>query len=309
MTVDTESASPFASSLLFGYIGAFIYDGDAPLAERRAQALSLDTALLAELLGSAELRELIDADALSEIELELQRLTDNRRIRSVDDTHDALRILGDLSSQELMDRGAAEEWLVELQESRRAIVLRIAGELRWMAIEDAGRFRDALGVPLPVGIADAFLEPVKDPLGDLIGRFARTHGPFRTEEPAVRLGLGQAVVQEVLQPAAGPGPHRQGRVPARRHGTRSGATPRFCGRSGAGRSPSSARRSRRSTPDVLGRFLPAWHGVGSLRSGGVDALVRTIEQLQGTPIPGRRSGEAGAARPGAELPARRCSTS
>ncbi|HEX2072350.1 MAG TPA: DEAD/DEAH box helicase, partial [Geodermatophilus sp.] len=71
--VQTQSASPFAQSLLFGYVGQFIYEGDAPLAERRAQALALDSALLAELLGRSELRELLDAEALAEVEAELQR--------------------------------------------------------------------------------------------------------------------------------------------------------------------------------------------------------------------------------------------
>ncbi|MEX2552070.1 MAG: crosslink repair DNA glycosylase YcaQ family protein, partial [Actinomycetota bacterium] len=272
VTVDTDHASPFASSLLFGYVGAFIYDGDAPLAERRAQALSLDTALLAELLGSSELRELIDVDALSEIELELQRLTSDRRLRSADDTHDALRLLGDLTSEELTARGAGQEWLIELQESRRAIVLRIAGEYRWIAIEDAGRFRDALGVPLPVGIPEAFLQPAKDPLGDLVSRFARSHGPFVTEDPAARLGLGQAVVRDAL--------HRleaRGRV-VRGEFRPGGSGTEWCDaevlRAVRRRSIAKLRKEVEAVPpDVLGRFLPAWHGVGTLRAGGVDALV------------------------------------
>lgn len=284
VTVDTDHASPFASSLLFGYIGAFIYDGDAPLAERRAQALSLDTALLAELLGSSELRELIDPEALAEIELELQRLTQNRRLRSADETHDALRMIGDLSSQELVDRGGRQEWLVGLQETRRAIVLRIAGEDRWVTIEDSGKFRDALGVPLPVGIPEAFTEPVKDPLGDLVGRFARTHGPFMTGDPAARLGLGRAVVQESL--------HRlelRGRI-VRGEFRPGGAGSEWCDaevlRSVRRRSIAKLRKEVEAVPpEVLTRFLPAWQGVGSMRSGGMDSLMRTVEQLQGSPVP------------------------
>lgn len=284
VTVDTEHASPFAGSLLFGYIGAFIYDGDAPLAERRAQALSLDTALLAELLGSAELRELIDPDALAEIELELQRLAENRRVRSVDDAHDALRTVGDLSSEELMHRGAPAGWLAELQEGRRAIVLRIAGEHRWVAIEDAGRFRDALGVALPVGIPDAFTEPVKDPLGDLVGRFARSHGPFVTGDPAARLGLGRAVVQDALNRL-----EARGRI-VRGEFRPGGSGSEWCDaevlRSIRRRSIAKLRKEVEAvSPEVLGRFLPAWQGVGSMRSGGLDMLVRAIEQLQGSPVP------------------------
>ncbi|HZG93241.1 MAG TPA: DEAD/DEAH box helicase, partial [Mycobacteriales bacterium] len=182
--VDTPVASPFARSLLFGYIGAFMYEGDAPLAERRAAALSLDTALLAELLGQAELRELIDGDALAEIEVELQRLTPERAARHADDVADMLRFLGDLTTGEAVARGATPQWLAGLEESRRAIRVRIAGEERWLAIEDAGRLRDALGVPLPVGIPEAFLEPVRDPVGDLVGRYARTHGPFQVGDVA-----------------------------------------------------------------------------------------------------------------------------
>ena len=283
--VDTDHASPFAGSLLFGYIGAFIYDGDAPLAERRAQALSLDTALLAELLGSSELRELIDPEALSEIELELQRLTGDRRLRSPDAVHDALRFLGDLSEQELADRGADPGWLGALAGSRRAVELRIAGQQRWAAIEDAGRFRDALGTALPVGIPDAFLRPVADPLGDLIGRYARTHGPFQAPAPSARLGLGPAVVTEAL--------HRleaKGRV-VRGEFRPGGSGSEWCDaevlRAIRRRSLAKLRKEvEAAAPEVLGRFLPVWQGIGAVRTvGGVDGLIRAIEQIQGYPVP------------------------
>ncbi|HEX2053536.1 MAG TPA: DEAD/DEAH box helicase [Actinomycetota bacterium] len=283
--VDTDHASPFASSLLFGYIGAFIYDGDAPLAERRAQALSLDTALLAELLGSSELRELIDPEALAEIELELQRLAPNRKLRSVDDTADALRVVGDLTEQELLDRGAVPEWLEALRTGRRAIVLRIAGQDRWVAIEDAGRFRDALGVPLPVGIPDAFLKPVNDPLGDLIGRFARTHGPFQPAEPSSRFGLGPAVVKETLVRL-----ESRGRV-VRGEFRPGGSGSEWCDgevlRAIRRRSLAKLRKEvEAAPPEVLGRFLPVWQNVGAVRTlGGVDGLIRAIEQIQGAAVP------------------------
>ncbi|HEU4868922.1 MAG TPA: DEAD/DEAH box helicase [Actinomycetota bacterium] len=283
--VDTEHASPFASSLLFGYIGAFIYDGDAPLAERRAQALSLDTALLAELLGSSELRELIDPEALAEIELELQRLADTRKIRNADETHDALRMLGDLSEQELYDRGARSEWLAELQESRRALMLRIAGEMRWVAIEDAGRFRDALGTALPMGIPDAFLKPVNDPMGDLIGRYARSHGPFQAPDPAARFGLGTAVVTETLNRLESKGRMVRGEF---RPG---GAGTEWCDaevlRSIRRRSLAKLRKEvEAASPEVLGRFLPVWHGIGEVRTlGGLNGLIRAIEQIQGAAVP------------------------
>src|SRR5262249_25080789 len=152
----------------FGYVAAFMYEGDAPLAERRAQALSLDRSILAELLGRQELRELIDADALASLELELQRLAEDRHARTADDVHDLLRTVGDLSLDEVAARRAdpsrAGPWLDELQAGRRAIQVRVAGHDRWGAIEDASRFRDALGVPLPVGLPASFLEAVADPV-------------------------------------------------------------------------------------------------------------------------------------------------
>ncbi len=155
--VETSAPSPFARSLLFGYVGAFMYEGDSPLAERRAQALSLDSLLLAELLGSAELRELLDPDALAEIEAELQRLAPGRQARGAEGIADLLRVLGDLTAEEIEarltppDATAVAAMLAELQSARRALRVRIAGEERWVAVEDAGRLRDALGVPMPVG--------------------------------------------------------------------------------------------------------------------------------------------------------------
>ena len=214
--VETPQPSPFARSLLFGYVGMFLYEGDAPLAERRAQALSLDTALLAELLGQAELRELLDADAVAEVELQLQRLTDDRRAYDLDSTADLLRLLGDLTTAEALDRGATPAWLAELEAARRAIRVRVAGEERWIAIEDAGRVRDALGVPLPVGVPETFTEPVRDPLGDLVARYARTHGPFHAADCATRLGLGVAVVSGALERLAVDRPGGGRRVPAGR---------------------------------------------------------------------------------------------
>ncbi|MGA9856742.1 MAG: DEAD/DEAH box helicase, partial [Solirubrobacteraceae bacterium] len=192
--VETAAASPFARSLLFGYLGMFVYEGDAPLAERRAQALSLDSALLAELLGATDLRELLDADSVAAVEREVARLAEDRHARGPDGVHDLLRAVGDLTTAEALARGATPQDLADLEADRRAIRVRIAGQERWLAIEDAGRVRDALGVALPVGVPETFTEPVRDPLGDLISRYARTHGPFHADGPATRLGLGVAVV-------------------------------------------------------------------------------------------------------------------
>ncbi len=285
--VETAAPSPFARSLLFGYVGMFLYEGDAPLAERRAQALSLDSALLAELLGSTELRELLDADAVAAVEAELQRLPDDRHVYGPDGVHDLLRILGDLSTAEALERGATARDLAGLEEQRRAIRIRIAGEERWLAIEDAGRVRDALGTALPVGVPEAFTEPVRDPLGDLVSRFARTHGPFRPEEVAQRLGLGVAVVGAALDRLQAGGRVVQGEF-------RPGAVGLdWCDaevlRAIRRRSLAALRQEVEPVaPDALARFLPAWQGLGASASParrGADGVLRAVEQLAGTPIP------------------------
>jgi ATP-dependent helicase Lhr and Lhr-like helicase len=281
--VETDVPSPFARSLLFGYVGAFMYEGDSPIAERRAQALSLDTTLLAELLGETELRELIDPAALEQVEAELQRLPPDRHARDVEGAADLLRILGDLTTGEAAARGAAAGWLAELAASRRALLVRIAGEERWVPIEDAGRLRDALGVPLPVGVPAAFTEPVRDPLGDLVSRYARTHGPFTPAALAARFGIGVAVVTAALDRLAGAGRLASGPL---RPG---GAETDWCdvGVLRALRRRSLANLRREVEPvatEVLARFLPAWQSVGA-RASGPDALLAVLEQLAGALVP------------------------
>src|SRR5258708_21671201 len=110
-----------------------MYEGDAPLAERRAQALTLDRDLLAELLGSEDLRGLLDPVAIAAGELELQGLLPERFPRDADEAHDVLVRLGDLNDREAADRGVAMDWLHELERARRAVSVRIAGEPRWIA--------------------------------------------------------------------------------------------------------------------------------------------------------------------------------
>ncbi|MCA1726128.1 MAG: DEAD/DEAH box helicase [Actinobacteria bacterium] len=288
--VDTPFPSPFASSLQFGYVAAFMYEGDAPLAERRAQALSLDRSVLAELLGREELRELIDPGALADLELELQHLTDGRKARDADALHDLLIRLGDLSTEEAgaraMDPGAVPTWLETLRSAHRVIPVRVAGDDRWTAVEDAARLRDGLGVALPPGIPDSLLMPVDDPLGDLVGRYARTHGPFTAAEAAVRLGLGPAVVDEVLARL-----ERSARVVQGEF--RPGASGREwleteVLRKLRRRSLAALRREVEPVPqEALGRFVVAWQGLGpgGARRAGIEELYRTVEQLQGAPIP------------------------
>ena len=187
--VDVESSqpSPFARSLMFGYVAQFLYEGDSPLAEKRAAALALDPTLLAELLGRGEglsLRDLLDPAEVTRTESELQRLVAERACRDAEDVADLLRVLGPLPldaiqarSKDTLTHQEIGGWLVELEGARRVIRVRVAGQERWAAIEDAGRLRDALGSSLPVGIPQTFLESVPDPLGDLVRRYARTHGP------------------------------------------------------------------------------------------------------------------------------------
>ncbi|MEV5604538.1 DEAD/DEAH box helicase [Streptomyces sp. NPDC052299] len=282
--VTTPEPSPFARSLLFGYVAQFLYEGDSPLAERRAAALSLDSRLLAELLGRAELRELLDADVLTELERELQWLADDRRVKDAEGVADLLRVLGPLTDEELAERGAQPGWAEQLESARRAIRVRIAGAAHWAAIEDAGRLRDALGTALPVGVPEAFTEPVKDPLGDLLARYARTHGPFTSTGAAARFGLGTAVTDGALQRLAASGRIVQGEFhPA-------GIGQEWC-------DATVLRRLRRRSlaalrhelepvpPAALAGFLPQWQHLGGNSLRGIDGLARAVEQLQGAPVP------------------------
>ncbi|MGZ6081513.1 MAG: helicase-related protein, partial [Myxococcaceae bacterium] len=209
-TVDTAAPSPFAASLLFGFVANYIYDGDAPLAERRAQALSIDQGQLRELLGDAELRELLDADVLASVEAELQQLDPRFRARGTDGIHDLLLRVGDLSAEEVRARctsALVAAGVDDLVQMRRAVVLPVAGTPRYVATEDVVRYRDALGLPLPQGLPEALLVPVREPLPDLVSRYARTHAPFTTEEAATRLGLPVSRVAPVLE-----APVRRGRL-------------------------------------------------------------------------------------------------
>jgi ATP-dependent Lhr-like helicase len=282
--VETPRPSPFARSLLFGYVGAFLYEGDAPLAERRAAALALDTTLLGELLGRVELRDLLDPAVVAETAHRLQWLAAERVLRDAEDTAEMLRIIGDLSTMEAMERGARQEWLTELEAARRAIRVRIAGQERWLAVEDAGRVRDALGVALPVGLPVAYLEPVADPLGDLVARYAKTHGPFTAAACAARFGLGVFVVEQTLKRLAA-----TGRVVAGEFSP-AGAGSEWCDaevlRLLRRRSLAALRKEIEPvSPRALARFLPRWQHVGNDRARGVEAVVAAIEQLQGVAVP------------------------
>jgi ATP-dependent Lhr-like helicase len=292
VAVDTPKASPFAQSLLFGWISVYMYEGDAPLAERRAAALALDRDLLRELLGAEELRDLLDPSVLADIELELQRLADGRRARDADEAHDLLRLLGPLSRWEVEARSepsdgrgeaAVGEWLTGLVAERRAIEIMLAGEVRHAAAEDAARLRDALGVALPPGLPAAFTDPVPDPLGDLVARFARTHGPFLAHQVAARYELGTDRVVPVLERLEADG--RLVRGEFRPGGSEREWVDDDVLRQLRRRSLAALRREVEPVEgDALARFLPAWQGVGSARRG-VDGLVEALGVLQGAAIP------------------------
>ncbi|WP_280304420.1 Lhr family ATP-dependent helicase [Nocardia neocaledoniensis] len=362
--VETASPSPFANALLFSYVGQFLYDGDSPLAERRAAALALDSTLLAELLGRVELRELLDPEVLALTERELQRLTPERWARDAEGLADLLRLLGPLTPDEAAARcvrrggaqsaepeshdlprgpieprhsgtggephlaaahaeretsgaephngvpaggGVAESerggagsldgsgadpladsdapaWFAELRDARRALEVSFAGRTWWVAVEDAARLRDALGVPLPIGVPAAFIEPVPDPLGDLVGRYARTHAPFTTADVAARFGLGTAVAATALHHLLAEKRVVEGEFTPATAGTE------WCDaqvlRRLRRRSLAAARHEVEPvTTAAFGRFLPAWQHVGSGELRGVDGVATVVEQLAGVPVP------------------------
>lgn len=284
--VETATPSPFANALLFDYIGQFMYDGDSPLAERRAAALSLDSSLLAELLGRVELRELLDSEIIAQTEQELQRLTPERAARDAEGLADLLRLLGPLTADEARERCRADptDWFAELCSARRALEVSYAGQVWWAAIEDAARLRDALGVPLPIGTPAAFIEPVPDPLGDLVARYARTHGPFGTDAVARRFGLGTAVAAAALH-----------RLVAEKRVVEGEFTPETAGsewcdtqvlRRLRRRSLAAARHEIEPVSTAtLARFLPDWQHIGSGELRGIDGVAVVVDQLAGVPVP------------------------
>ncbi|MEV7603848.1 DEAD/DEAH box helicase [Paenarthrobacter sp. NPDC089322] len=345
----TQQPSPFAKSLLFGYVAQFLYEGDSPLAERRAAALALDSTLLNELLGRVELRELLDAAVIDATERELQRLAPDRRVRGMEGVADLLRLLGPLSVEEVAQRlegpkaeptedqhpfdpdtveaearpeptpdvalpgniADAGTHLMALQKANRALKVTIGGVERFAAVEDAARLRDAIGVPLPMGVPLAFIEPVHDPLGDLVSRYARTHGPFTAAEAATRLGLGVAVVNTALKRLAADGRVVEGEFRPHAVASDEASTETAHPELMAADAPPSSewcdaevlRKLRRRSLAALraevepvdtaayGRFLPAWQNVtapGKSRSQslrGLDGIITAVDQLSGVPVP------------------------
>ncbi len=293
--VETPGASPFARSLVFAYVANYLYEGDAPLAERRAQALTLDRRLLAELLGEAELAGLMDGHALREVEADLQHLTPERAVSDADGLHDLLRHLGDLTETEIAQRvhpGDADwpGWLETLQTARRAAQIRLAGEMRWIAAEDAGLYRDALGVPPPPGLPSDCLAPVADAMIRLLRRWARRHGPFTTDQPAARYALTRTQVEPVLRILEQQGQLQRGRIRPEDPGEQwvdSEVLRRL-------KRASIARLRRQAAPQeaaALGRFLPVWQGLTEAQSAGAwgqptpERLLEALLPLEALALP------------------------
>ena len=285
--VETRHASPFASSLLFDYVATYMYEGDTPNAERRAAALSLDRDLLRELLGQEELRELIDPGALQRVEDDLQCRSEMTRATGRDALHDVLRRVGDLTRAELAGRvfeGVdAEALLAELRRERRAIELRLGGETRLIAADEAGLYRDAVGAAPPGGLPEAFVAPVEDALRELVARYARTHGPFSAEALHGRYGVDAGAVLRELE--------RDGALV--RGELRPGGSERdWC-------DVEVLRRLRRASlaalrkeiepaaQERLAAFLPAWQGIDRHTSAGagIDRLREVLVALQGLALP------------------------
>ena len=287
--VETPTPSPFAASLLFGYVGAFMYEGDSPLAERRAAALSLDTTLLAELLGRVELRELLDADVVASTGRQLQHLADERKARDAEGVADLLRLLGPLTDDEIAERSTASDigaWLDGLLASRRVLSVSYAERRWWVTVEDIGRLRDAVGVAVPVGVPAAFTESVADPLGELLARYARTRAPFTTSAAAARFGLGLRVAEDALSRMALDGKLVRGEFTD----SPDGSGQQWCDaevlRILRRRSLAALRAQVEPVSTAAyARFLPAWQQVGRAALAGTDGLLSVIDQLAGIALP------------------------
>ena len=285
--VETRMPSPFARSLVFAYTASFLYQPDLPAAERRSQALALDRNLLRELLGAADLRGLLDARALDEVERSLQGISPDTRARHADALHDRLRRTGDASDEALAARFEAprpdyERAREALAGARRIVTIELAGEARWIAVEDAAAYRDGLGVDLPPGLPPALLGPAHAPLEQLVMRHARTHSSFTTAALAARFGLRPAALEPLLDSLARRGRLLSGEFDPRRAG-REWCEPEVLRRL---KKKTLARLREEIEPapgEVVGRFLLDWHGIAAPRRGPVQ-LEAVIDRLEGLPL-------------------------
>ncbi|MDL9945946.1 ATP-dependent helicase [Gordonia sp. ABSL11-1] len=292
---ETSGPSPFAASMLFGYVGAFMYADDAPLAERRAAALSLDTSLLAQLLGRVDLRELLDPAVIAEVTARLQRLSPDRQARDAEDIVDLLRWLGPLTTDDVEARyrgsDPARDHLADLHRGGQIISINHGRRALWASIDDTARLRDALGVPAPQGIPAAYLEPVADPVGDLVGRYARTHGPFTVTDAAEAVGMAVGVVRDTLIRLAADRRVVEGDFLPDDDPTGSPRATQWCHADVLGQIRRGSLAASRAEiapvgPEVLARFLTSWqHTAPDDVLRGVDGVATVIDQLAGYPLP------------------------
>ncbi|HEX8508016.1 MAG TPA: DEAD/DEAH box helicase, partial [Propionibacteriaceae bacterium] len=289
--VETKEPSPFAKSLLFGYVGAFVYEGDVPLAEKKAAALSLDPTLLAELLGKDGLKQLLDAGVIASTEADLQSLSEERRSGTVEQLFDLLRTAGPFTSDELVVRAADDldvaRAIDTLVQDRRVVEVRIAGQAMLAVTEDVPRLRDGLGVPVPPGVAASFTDPSEHPIEDLVLRWAKSHGPFIASTVARRYGLGWSVVVASCEALTSAGTLTAGSFVELEV---EGADRRqYCHSQVLAlikrRTLGLLRKGVEPVEQVAyARFLGEWQGLGS-GARGADALLGVIEQLAGYPMP------------------------
>jgi ATP-dependent helicase Lhr and Lhr-like helicase len=290
--VETKEPSPFARSLLFGYVGAFVYEGDVPLAERKAAALSLDATLLAELLGKDGIKQLLDAGVIASIEADLQCLSADKQVTTPEQMFDLLRTAGPFTRSELAGRSVAGLDVAQavdiLLDDRRVVELRIAGREMLAIVEDISRLRDGLGIPIPPGVAATFTEAAAHPIDDLVLRWARTHGPFVISSVAERYGLGRAVVESACDGLVNSGTLVAGSF-VDLTGEAANERRQYCHSRVLAlikrRTLALLRKGVEPVEQVaFARFLAEWQGVGS-GARGVDAVLGAIEQLSGYPIP------------------------
>jgi len=289
--VETREPSPFAKSLLFGYVGAFVYEGDVPLAEKKAAALALDANLLAELLGKDGLKQLLDASVIASTEADLQGVSAERRAATAEQLFDLLRTAGPFTLAELRDRTGddldAAAAVASLVAARRVVPVRIAGADMVAVVEDVPRLRDGLGIPVPPGVAASFTEVSAHPIQDLVLRWARTHGPFVATAVARRYGLGSSVVQQACDALTAAGTLVAGsfvELPGE-----SGERRQYCHSQVLGlikrRTLALLRKGVEPVEQpAYARFLAEWQGVGA-STRGVDAVLGVVEQLAGYPLP------------------------
>ncbi|MGX4761815.1 Lhr family ATP-dependent helicase [Corynebacterium minutissimum] len=281
--VTTEQPSPFASSLLFNYTGAFMYEGDSPLAEKRAAALALDPALLAKLLGTVELRELLDADVIAEVHAQLQRTTPERQARTTEEVADLLRVLGPISVEEFGTHATVPLSALDAL-GARIMRVRINGRVHVAQSLDAPLLRDGLGIPVPSGIP-AQQATITDAVDQLVSRWARTRGPFVARDVQEAFGLSAAVAHSTLNGLDSilAGHYRQGVEEQE-----------YCAAEVLkvirSRSLAAARAATQPvSPAAFGRFLPEWQQVAAVGRRpvlrGVDGVFAVIEQLAGVRLP------------------------